>query len=89
VYTADALAWALARSGDAAGAQPYVARALRLGSADASVHYHAAVVADMVGDASRARTELRFALGRNPFFSFSQREAALALAARLGVSVPA
>jgi tetratricopeptide (TPR) repeat protein len=89
VFAADALAWALVRSGDAAGAQPLMALALRLGSADASMHYHAAVIADGVGDTATARNELTDAFARNPFFSFSQREAAAALAGRLGVPVPA
>ena len=88
VYTADALAWALVNAGDAVSARPLIARALRLGSADASVHYHAAVIADAVGDAAHARVELGYAFGRNPFFSFSQRQAATDLAQRIGVPTP-
>jgi tetratricopeptide (TPR) repeat protein len=88
VYTADALAWALVSSGNARAAQPFVVRALRLGSADASVHYHAAVVAEATGDEAQARHELEYAFTRNPFFSFSQRGSATELAARLGVPTP-
>jgi tetratricopeptide (TPR) repeat protein len=89
VYTADALAWALVQSGQGAAARPYVAQALRLGTADASLHYHAAVVADSVGDVAGARAELRTAFAHNQFFSFSQQSAAGALASRLGVATPA
>jgi predicted Zn-dependent protease len=89
IYTADALAWALVQSGQGAAARPYVAQALRLGTADAPLHYHAAVVANAVGDVTGARAELRTAFARNPFFSFSQQPAAAALAARLGVTTPA
>ncbi|MGZ4755954.1 MAG: tetratricopeptide repeat protein [Acidimicrobiia bacterium] len=88
VYAADALAWALVNAGDGRAAQPYIAQALRLGSADASVHYHAAVIASAVGNAAEARRELQYVFARNPFFSFSQRGAAGELAARLGVATP-
>jgi tetratricopeptide (TPR) repeat protein len=88
VYTADALAWSLVRSGDARAAQPLIAQALRLGSVDASIHYHAAVIADALGDSAEARRELTYSFTRNPFFSFSQRAAAVALATRLGAPTP-
>jgi len=88
VYAADAMAWALVNSGDAPAAQTLVDQALRLGSADASVRYHAAVIADAVGDPARARRELEYVFARNPYFSFSQRGAATELAARLDVSTP-
>jgi tetratricopeptide (TPR) repeat protein len=88
VYTADALAWALVRTGDAAAARSLIQRALRLGSADAALHYHAAVIADSLGDTAGAHAELTNAFSRNPFFSFSQRAEATALATRLGVAVP-
>jgi len=58
VFTADALAWALHRSGKSAAALPYVARALRLGSVDTAVRYHAAVIAAAVGDEQAARQHL-------------------------------
>ena len=82
---ADAMAWALVHSGDALAAQPFVERALRLGSTDTSFHYHAALVAEATGDRARARDEISWVLARNPSFSFSQRDEAVALAARLGV----
>jgi predicted Zn-dependent protease len=89
VYATDALAWALVRAGDAAAARPLVDRALRLGTADALLHYHAAVVLDATGDAGGAAAELTAAFTRNPWFSFLHRADAATLAARLGVPVPA
>ena len=88
IYAADALAWALATAGDPRAAQPLVARALRLGSVDASVHFHAAVIASATGDLEQARAELRYTFDRNPFFTFSQRAMAANLGARLGVPTP-
>jgi tetratricopeptide (TPR) repeat protein len=89
VYAADAMTWALVQAGRAADALPYLAQALRLGTADASVHYHAAVAYADTGDAARAATELTQAFAINPWFSFLHRAAATALAARLGVPLPA
>jgi predicted Zn-dependent protease len=88
VRVADALAWALVRSGDLGAARTAMERALRLGTTDASVRYHAAVIADAAGDTTTARRELGAAFARNPWFSFSQQENAADLARRLGVPVP-
>lgn len=88
IHTADAMAWALLKSGDARAAQPFMVRALRTGSAEAPMHFHAAVIADALGDPETARRELAYVIDRNPFFSFSQRDDARALAARLGVPAP-
>jgi Flp pilus assembly protein TadD len=87
VFVNDALAWSLFRSGDVAGALPFVDRALRLGTPDALLHYHAAVIADAAGQTDRARTEIRLALERNPWFSFRYHGDAVERAQRLGVDV--
>ena len=49
VYTNDALAWALYKNGRLADAKRAVARALRLGTEDASFHEHAAVIVAALG----------------------------------------
>jgi tetratricopeptide (TPR) repeat protein len=85
VFVNDAMAWALYHSGDVDGALPYVDRALRIGTPDALLHYHAAVIFDAAGESDRARAEIASALGRNPWFSFRYHDAAFALATRLGV----
>jgi tetratricopeptide (TPR) repeat protein len=88
VYAADALAWALRQAGEPGAALPYVEEALRLGTADALLHFHAAAIMADTGQADRAAAALRTAFGINPWFSFVHRDEAVTLAARLGVAVP-
>lgn len=88
VYAADAMAWARYRAGDVAGAVPFVDEALRLGTADALLRYHAAVVLDAAGDRARASAEIERTFAINPWFSFVYADDARALASRLGVVVP-
>jgi tetratricopeptide (TPR) repeat protein len=89
VYAADVLEWTRFRSGDIAGARALVDLALRLGTRDAVLHYHAAAVLQASGDDTRARAELAHAFHQNPWFTFFLRGEATALAHRLGVAVPA
>jgi tetratricopeptide (TPR) repeat protein len=86
IFTADALAWALHSAGRDADAVPYAEEALRLGTADALLHYHAAEIAAAVGDTTRARTEVAAALATNPHFDVVHAPAARALATRLGAA---
>jgi tetratricopeptide (TPR) repeat protein len=88
IYAADALGWALRQAGDPAGAVPFAEEALRLGTADPLLRFHAAAVFADAGDPARARAELRETFGLNPWFSFAHRAEALDLADRLGVAVP-
>jgi tetratricopeptide (TPR) repeat protein len=88
VFVNDALAWALLRDGQAQAAVPHVERALRLGTADPLLRYHAAEVFAAVGDLDRARTELEVVRRSTPWFSFAHLAAAGELAERLGVEAP-
>jgi tetratricopeptide (TPR) repeat protein len=69
VRSADAVGWTLVRAGRAEAALPWARRALRLGSRDAMVLYHAGMTARAAGRPELARSRLRAALARNPRFS--------------------
>jgi tetratricopeptide (TPR) repeat protein len=85
VYAADAVAWALHRAGRDAEALPLTAEALRLGTADAQVRFHAAAVHAGAGQIDEARRQLRLAVSTNRWFSFHLQAELSALATRLGV----
>lgn len=68
VYAADALAWCYFRNGDFKKAQLYSRRSLSQGTPDASLHYHAGMIAEGAGDLSGARKSLTTALSIHPNF---------------------
>jgi tetratricopeptide (TPR) repeat protein len=76
VRTADALAWASHRAGRDADAARRSAEALRLGSRDPLLLYHAGIIARDAGDAADARTDLTTALDLDPGFSATGASAA-------------
>jgi tetratricopeptide (TPR) repeat protein len=69
IYAADTLAWALYKTGDYQAAHQYSQEALRLGTQDALLYFHAGMIADALGDAPAAKTHLTQALQINPHFS--------------------
>jgi tetratricopeptide (TPR) repeat protein len=69
VRSADAVDWALTRSGRPRAALAWAARALRLGSKDPLVLLHAGLAARAAGRPGLARRRLRAALAPNPRFS--------------------
>jgi tetratricopeptide (TPR) repeat protein len=88
VFTADALGWALTRAGQPSLALPFVEEALRLGTASAALHVHAAVTYDAVGRGADARAELERAFVLSPWPALHLRTTALELAELLMVPVP-
>lgn len=64
----DMLAWASYLDGDLAAARQASRRALALGTADASFHFHAGMIERALGNPAGARTHLRRALRINPRF---------------------
>ena len=66
---ADALGWALHRSGDSDAALEYAQRAVDSGGQNASYAYHLGMVQRAVNDFGSARRQLEAALRTNPAFS--------------------
>jgi tetratricopeptide (TPR) repeat protein len=78
IYAADALAWALFRTGRLDEARMRAEEALRFGTPDASFFFHSGMIAAAQGDAAAARTYLQRALALNPEFHVLQAEEARA-----------
>ncbi len=68
VYTSDALAWALLKNGQAAQGKVEMERALRLGTVDAMLEFHAGMIDAALGDDANAKNHLERALAINPGF---------------------
>jgi tetratricopeptide (TPR) repeat protein len=69
VRAADALAWALHRLGRDKEAKTRSDEALRLGSRDPLLRYHAGAISAALGDVKAARRDLGIALATDPGFS--------------------
>ena len=88
VFTADALGWALTRSGRAAEALPYVTEALGLGTRSPGLHVHAALAYAAAGQDPAAAAELQVAFTSSAWLVPALRADAAGLADRLGLAVP-
>lgn len=71
VRAADAVAWALHQLGRDDEALAFAGEALRLGSRDPLLRYHAGAIRAAVGDATGARADLELAIATDPGFSAS------------------
>jgi pentatricopeptide repeat protein len=69
IYGADALAWALYKQGDYDEAWTYSQEARRLNTQDATLYFHAGMIAAARGDTAGAQQLLEQALAINPYFS--------------------
>jgi tetratricopeptide (TPR) repeat protein len=76
IQAADALAWALYKTGNYEEAQNYSAKALHLGTKDSLKLFHAGMIALELGDKEQAREYLEEALAINPHFSILYAEEA-------------
>ncbi len=80
IYGADAVAWTALKAGKIAEAQTSIKEAMRLGTVDARLFYHAGMISRATGDNAAARDYLRRALTLNPVFDpFQARKARKAL----------
>jgi Flp pilus assembly protein TadD len=68
IYGHDALAWALYRGGKAVEALPHITAALRFGTSDARLYFHAGMIYLALGRTELARNSLARALAINPHF---------------------
>ena len=72
VYGYDLLAWAAFKAGRVGEARRAAVAALSQGTEDASISYHAGMIALAAGDSAQARTLLGAALALNPRFDPTQ-----------------
>ena len=79
----DVLAWTLYRSGDLDEAAAASKEALRLGTRNALMHFHAGMIAAACGETAQAITFLESALALNPHFSVRYAPEARATLERL------
>lgn len=78
VYGYDALAWALYKNGRYSEAAQAIDQAMRLGTQDALIYYHAGMIQDGLGHPDQAQTLLGQALYLNPNFDLLQTRLAQA-----------
>lgn len=76
IYTSDALAWCLYKKGQYAEAKTAIDEALRLGTRDANINYHAGMIYRALGERRAATKHLQLALKINPTFDVLQAEVA-------------
>jgi tetratricopeptide (TPR) repeat protein len=69
IRVADALAWALYRNGRLKASARHIDEALRLGTKEALIHFHAGMIARARGARGSAHAHLATALRLNPHFS--------------------
>jgi tetratricopeptide (TPR) repeat protein len=86
IYTNDVLAWCLYKNGQTAEAKAEMDQAMRLGTRDPRLFYHAGMIAHATGDARSAEKYLNQAVAFAPFFSSLQIEVARRTLATIKVS---
>ena len=85
IYAEDVQGWALRQAGDAAAGLPHARAAVRLGTADAVLWYHLAVIEADLRMSAPAAADLAHAFAVNRNLTLRDLPAARQLAARLGV----
>jgi tetratricopeptide (TPR) repeat protein len=76
IYTSDLLAWCLYKQGKLAEAQAAMTEAMRLGTRDSRLFYHAGMIAHALGDRRNAAKYLQQAARVDASFDILQSETA-------------
>jgi tetratricopeptide (TPR) repeat protein len=76
VYAYDLLAWSLYKNGKPEEALSAMSEALKFGTKDAKLFFHAAMIYHQIGEAEKAKEYLRRALSTNPHFHIFYAEMA-------------
>lgn len=76
IYAYDLLAWTLHKNGKSQEALPAMTEALKLGTKDARLFFHAGMIYHGIGETDKATTYLRRALATNPSFHIFHAEVA-------------
>ena len=76
IYSYDLLAWALFKNGKALDARSAMTEALKLGTKDARLFFHAGMIYRALGDTGKAREYLQRAVATNPHFHLLQVDVA-------------
>jgi tetratricopeptide (TPR) repeat protein len=76
IYAYDVLAWALYKNGRPQEALAPMTEALKLGTKDARLFFHAGMIRHRLGEHEQAREYLRRALATNPYFHILHAEVA-------------
>lgn len=84
VLEIDTFAWACLKAGRLEEARRSIRRALAIGMPEASLHYHAGLIARALGDLPEARSQLSRALSLNPRFGILQAPHAVRVLNELG-----
>lgn len=76
IFTCDALAWALFKNNRIDEASNAIEEALRLGTRDGRMFYHAGMIYNAAGDRAKAKKFLKLAFATNPTFDLMQADIA-------------
>lgn len=88
IFADDIMAWSLHRAGRPAEALPFATAAVRTGTGDSTLWWHLAAIEADLGDPDAAREHLARAFSLGGPLPLLERDEAVALATRLGVTGP-
>jgi tetratricopeptide (TPR) repeat protein len=84
IYAYDLLAWILYKNGQPQEALAAITKALKLGTQDAKLFFHAGMIYHELGDIAKAKLSLQRALATNPYFHIVHADVAKRILEGLG-----